>query len=221
MHFPSKGNTTITIAFTRSTGTKSYSYSTNEELPANHKLNIEGTYSQSQGVTLTGIITGEEWGEDKNITFSFDETNVTEEPSTPPTDLPTAGGTYQDHYVVAVNGNVVTVLSNKQDRNLGITGSTSDPVASINSIAEGWAAEEGVSGTWRVPTDAEARIFLVDPNSFTPKYAGNTCSYFCLDGTTLKGIILRNDNGTRIIDGYVSEFSDVIWLRPVMDITVQ
>ena len=222
MSFPSKGKPTITIAFTRSSGTKSYSYTFNEELPANHKINIEGTYSQSQGVELTGIITGSEWGENKDITFDFDETNTTEENNPTPTGLPEAGDTYQDHYVVAVNGNVVTVLSNKQQRNLGITESTSNPVTTINSIVEGWAAEEGVSGTWRVPTDAEARIFLVDPNSFEPRYAGNTCSYFCIDGNTLKGIILRkNNDDTRTIDGYESVLSDMIWLRPVMDITVQ
>ena len=222
MHFPSKGNTTITIAFTRSTGTKSYSYSTNEELPANHKLNIEGTYSQSQGVTLTGIITGEEWDEDKNITFSFDETNVTEEPSTPPTDLPTAGGTYQDHYVVAVNENVVTVLSNKETNHLDVNENDMEATwSAINGALASWAAEDGVSGTWRVPIESEARAFLLDKNSFdigTP----NNYHYFFKENSIIKCIIVKwTATGKRSIEGTTNELTLNTRLRPVMDITVQ
>jgi hypothetical protein len=227
MHFPSKGNPTVTISFTRGSATKSYSCVLNQELPANHHLILEGTYTETQGVTLTGVISGEEWGDDVTITFSFDETNSEggEDPNNNNNNNTTytAGGTYNNHYIVAMNGNTLTVLSNNQARNLVSTiGNFTNLEAKINNTLAEWAAEEGVSGTWRVPTDAEARIFLVDPNSFEPKYASNTCSYYCLDGNTLKGIILRkNNNETRTIDGYISEFTDATWLRPVTDITIE
>ena len=116
LHFPSKGKPTITITFTREDGLKSYSYTANEELAANHHFTIEGTYTQSQGVTLTGIIYNSEWGEDKTITFDFDDENISDngggdDSGNTDVTMPTPGSTYKGCYVVAVNGNTATLLS--------------------------------------------------------------------------------------------------------------
>ena len=73
--FPSVGNPTITVAFTSSEGTVNYSYSTTEPLTANHKIDIEGTYTEQATLQLTGTITGSEWDTDQTITFDFNETN--------------------------------------------------------------------------------------------------------------------------------------------------
>lgn len=74
--FPSVGCPTITVGFTSSEGTVNYSYSTTEPLTANHKIDIEGTYTEQATLQLTGTITGSEWDTDQAITFDFNETNA-------------------------------------------------------------------------------------------------------------------------------------------------
>ena len=74
--FPSVGCPTITVGFTSSEGTVNYSYSTTEPLTANHKIDIEGTYTEQATLQLIGTITGSEWDTDQTITFDFNETNA-------------------------------------------------------------------------------------------------------------------------------------------------
>ena len=72
---PSAGKPTITVNFTSAEGTTSYSYSAAEELVANRKLSIEGTYTEQAKLKVTGTITGNDWDEDQAISFEFDETS--------------------------------------------------------------------------------------------------------------------------------------------------
>ena len=72
---PSAGKPTITVNFTSAEGTTSYSYSAAEELVANRKLSIEGTYTEQAKLKVTGSITGNDWDEDQAISFEFDETS--------------------------------------------------------------------------------------------------------------------------------------------------
>lgn len=74
---PSADNATITVDFVSSTGTKSYSYSSDQELPANHKVVIDGTYTEQATLQLTGVVSTSDWEEDKSISFEFDETKAT------------------------------------------------------------------------------------------------------------------------------------------------
>ena len=54
--FPSKGQPTITIHFTRSGNTTSYSYTASAAIEANHHFAVEGSYTEVQGVTLSASI---------------------------------------------------------------------------------------------------------------------------------------------------------------------
>jgi hypothetical protein len=73
-YYPSDGKPTITVRFTWPSDTKkSYSYQSNVAWPANHKVKIEGTYTASQGIKLSGTLTGSEWGADIVEKFNFDE----------------------------------------------------------------------------------------------------------------------------------------------------
>ena len=99
MLFPSKGTPTIKVSFTTSEGTQSYSYTASEELPANHHFTIKGTYVAAQGIALTGILTASAWGEDRTVTFNFDETSI-----------PVAGSRYDGYYVISVNETARTAL---------------------------------------------------------------------------------------------------------------
>lgn len=67
------GQATIKVSLKTDKNTKSYSYTSTDELKANYKINITGTYNEN-GITLNGTITGATWQGVKNINFNFDET---------------------------------------------------------------------------------------------------------------------------------------------------
>lgn len=226
MHFPSKGNPTVTISFTRGSSTKSYSCVLDQELPANHHLILEGTYTETQGVTLTGVISGEEWGDDVTITFSFDETNSEggEDPNNNNNNTTyTAGDTYNNHYIVAVNGNTLTVLSNTERDGFSINeDNMTAALNTINSALANWSTttDENFTGEWRVPTNDETRAFLRDPNSFNIP-SGSTLYYLIKDENSLKSIrITTRDDGTRNVSTPSATIGNITRLRPVIDITL-
>lgn len=68
----SPGNATVKISFTANDGTHSFSYTSPEELKANYKVRIEGTYV-SGDLNLSGTITGTTWAGTKDVTFTFNE----------------------------------------------------------------------------------------------------------------------------------------------------
>lgn len=70
---PSSSPASITVRITTASGTRSYTYSTSNELEAGYKISIEGTYTEAVGVTLSGTITGAEWLGERTIRFDFDE----------------------------------------------------------------------------------------------------------------------------------------------------
>ena len=244
--FPSKGKPTITVYFTRSSGVKSYSYTASEAIEPNHHMSIEGTYTESQGVTLTGILAGTAWGEDKTITFNFDEQSAsaggnsgensggntgensggntgddsgnTGGGNTVSDDVPTAGSTYKGCYVVAVNGKTATLLSTTE-RDLYKTSSDrpEESLALLQNDLASWPAIEGITGTWRIPTEAEARIFITDPNSFYIKESAEGY-YYIMVGDALKSLEFGKN---RTVKGVWDKLDAGKRLRPVMDVTFE
>lgn len=71
------GTATVKVSFTTGDNIHSYSYNCPKELKANYKVNINGTYS-SDGVELSGSLTGVEWAGTTDVTFSFDESGESE-----------------------------------------------------------------------------------------------------------------------------------------------
>ena len=245
-HFPSKGKPVITVRFTRPTGTKSFSYTAAEELPANHKVKIEGTYTQKEGVNITGVLTGSEWGEDKIITFEFDNESATgTDPADPdddntdpdntdpdnndptpstPTDTPEVGSFYQGCYVLSVNGNNATLVSPSEAYSIDVTkGDNAAKIETINNYLSSSKWNPGddvtVSGTWRIPTEDEARAFLVDPTCVT---ITGTKDYFCLNNGELMAVTVTMNYATQsqTIKNTTSETGLSTRLRPVIDITL-
>ena len=233
-HFPSKGKPVITVRFTRPSGTKSYSYTAAEELPANHKVKIEGTYTQKEGVSLTGVLTGTEWGEDKVITFDFDDTNSTTTTpdngentgdntgeDNPSTDAPEVGSFYQGCYVLSVSGKNVTLVSPTEQANVAtasMLGKDDLALAAINDALATWTAGDNVNGTWRLPTEDEARTFLADPTCVT---INDEAEYFCLVDNELMAVIIKYNYAQQkqLVKGTES-WSLRSRLRPVIDITL-
>ncbi|MBO4826535.1 MAG: FimB/Mfa2 family fimbrial subunit [Prevotella sp.] len=153
----------ITVRITTPTGTRSYTYSTSNELEAGYKINIEGTYTETVGVTLSGTITGAEWKGERTISFDFDESGSNTSGDSPNDngssdgDLPAVGTLYQGCYVLANNGTTATLLSpNEASIGKSHTTYTYDAEGLNEAISNliATTAVDGISG-WRLPTLAE------------------------------------------------------------------
>ena len=157
---------TIKVSLTTSSVTKSYSYSSTQELKANHKIYISGTY-YGDGIKLNGTITGATWDEPIDITFNFDdngssteENNGNEDNNDDVTtgDSPLVGTAYKECYVLksekSGNNTVLTLMSATEKNSLDFTKGDQESIkaATENAIQE--LAVDGISG-WRLPTQAE------------------------------------------------------------------
>lgn len=172
---PSSQPATIAVNITTSDGTKSYSYSSNEELEAGYKINIEGTYTEAVGVELTGTITGATWKGERTITFNFDESGATGSTTEEPTpsepssgdntvtgDIPAVNTLYHGCFVLSVteiddnSAEVVLVSPNEVQVGKGKLALDRENInlyEYINSkIVE--ASVDGIDD-WRLPTFAE------------------------------------------------------------------
>ena len=214
---PSVGKPTITITI----GTTSFSYSCPNELEANHKITIEGTYkeptTQPAELTLTGTINGVAWGEDSHVSFDF---GPEDKPSTPSGDIPAEGSTYLGCYVLKVNGNEVTLLSPSQQQHIVEDNDDAATVSSkISTELQSW--EPTISTNWRLMTKEEAGIIRSNfnsINSMSEKEKGaaisNMYAYFCTDGNNIYHFQIANAN-------FIEGGRKTTWLRPVTTITIQ
>ena len=214
---PSVGKPTITITI----GTTSFSYSCPNELEANHKITIEGTYkeptTQPAELTLTGTINGVAWGEDSHVSFEF---GPEDKPSTPSGDIPAEGSTYLGCYVMKVNGNEVTLLSPSQQQHIVEDNDDAATVSSkISTELQSW--EPTISTNWRLMTKEEAGIIRSNfnsINSMSEKEKGaaisNMYAYFCTDGNNIYHFQIANAN-------FIEGGRKTTWLRPVTTITIQ
>lgn len=228
MMFPSKGNPSVVVYFIRGENTKSYAYIASEPIEANHHFTVDGTYTEAQGVSLVGVISGVEWGEDRTITFDFDETNATSgdnnnnNNNSPSATEPVAGSTYDGYYVVSVDDthrtavllaqNTVSYTANNNYTQAQWKTALNNAMSTLDkpSVAPSESA-------WRVPTLAECSIFLVDESVTT--YTGNDSPmYFCLKNDDLVRVFAEKSNETYTVTDVASIYNGLM-LRPVIDIT--
>lgn len=216
---PSVNKPTITITIDNT----SFSYNCATEMTANHKINIEGTYKPATvttptEVTLTGTITGATWEEEKAIDFNFGE--GTNEQETPAASVPKVGEIYQGCYVLAVDGNKVTLLSPSQEKNIiGKEDNDKQEVLTknINTKLATW--EQSISTSWRLMDNNEAKLIqssYSDINKVlnSDMQLNTSYSYFCINGSDVCVFML---NGNSINKG--GSYST--FLRPVTTITIQ
>lgn len=223
--FPSKGTPTITISFTTSEGTQSYSYSTNQTLEANHHVILSGTYEGHQGVSLTGVLLSEEWGEDITITFGFDDPtdNNNSNPSDPTT-TPVPGQFYHDYYVVSVDPtNHKAVLLSKKKVDFTTTSYTDEKIlltAFVTPLAQ-LAKPSGLScEEWRVPEESEVQIFSKNENVVEFDSKGRSQTFYCFSVSgALEQAFTKKLSETEFEFKTYSSLAEGIHLRPVIDIT--
>jgi hypothetical protein len=161
---PSSQPASVSVNITVGGATKTYTYSCSDQLEAAYKINIDGTYTEAVGVSLTGTITGATWLGERTISFEFDEdgTNGTNgndpsEPNNSSSDIPAVGDTYQGCYVLAVNDAddyaEVTLLSPTELTGIDYTTDMQTHIdAALATVTDG-----DISG-WEVPTTAEAQL---------------------------------------------------------------
>lgn len=234
--FPSKSKPVITITFTADGAEpRSYSYSSDEELLANHKYNLEGTYTEPLGVTITGSITAQAWDSSvTGIAFDFDESNSTNSSSTDdpssgndnpssgtgdPSQVPVAGETYKGCYVVSVNTEAHSaVLLSPTDKTNYTQDGLNKILPYLNSDLASWPSVSGVTGTWRIPTVEEVRIF-----AFTSDLMDNVTNFkilYCYNSAILNSIkVKRLYDNSIVVDEPNTDYGPIYILRPVIDIS--
>ena len=202
-YFPSNGNPTITISFTRTNGVKAYSYQAAEPFEANHQVVIEGTYSEENNAVLSATINTQDWDTESNELFNFTEGNL----------VPVAGQAYLGYYVVSVNysDRSAVLLRKKQEDGIDSEGGMNQKFATITKKPEGVTC-----GDWRLPTSEECAIFIAD-NIVNGLYFN--AWYYCKDGNTLKKMYNRKEGDIITIQGPENTGYDAdIYFRPVIDI---
>lgn len=226
----------ISVNITIGGTTKTYTYSTSDELEAGYKISIEGTYTEAVGVTLSGTITGAAWLGERTIRFDFDESgcgssdngdegNGNEE-SGDVSELPAVGTLYQGCYVLANNGITATLLS-PNEVSIGKSYSTyaydADGLAeTINNLIASTAID-GING-WRLPTLAELNTIYSASETANALFEAdggtaltNARRYFYNDaeGDLLYRVLSSPDTSGD------ADFPSATYVRPVTIITKQ
>lgn len=232
---PPSGNTlTIAVNIVKPTGTTTYTYNSSEVLEAAGKVNIEGTYTETVGVTLTGTITGATWKSEKTISFEFNESgtqtadsgngnetgggdNNNNDDDVITGDVPTVGSTYQTCYVLAVtekdNGISEVLLLSPNETTPLAGGETQEEAFSKVETAMSNCSVNGING-WRLMTKDEAVIFY---NSSAPnKKSGQNNRYLAIENEVLKAFTF----GTVSVASAQS-FAATNILRPVTIIKIK
>ena len=96
---PSSVAPTIALSFTTATGVEVYRKTVDDAIAANTKLNVEGTYAETQPSTFSATITAQAWpASPREISFDFDETD-----NGALSAAPVAGQMHDGYYVISVN----------------------------------------------------------------------------------------------------------------------
>ena len=180
---PSSEPASVGVSITLGGATKTYTYSTTDELSAGYRISIDGTYTEAIGVNLTGTITGAAWLGQRTISFTFDESgsvavngggnndngggentgggNNDDNHDNQDNTIPAVGDTWNGGYVLAVGeadgeGNVdVTILS--ADERVGwFDGNAATMAANVASVLSDVGGDSGID--WHVPSRDEAKL---------------------------------------------------------------
>ena len=217
---PSSQPASISVNITSGGATKTYTYSCSDQLEAAYKINIDGTYAEAVGVSLTGTITGATWLGDRTISFEFDENgsnaaenndnnsgdNNNETPNNQD-NFPAVGDTYQGCYVLAVT----TIDANSAELTLLSPNESTVTSASNANAALATLGVDGISD-WSIPTKDQIDAFYAAKDDITP--APERQRYLWQDGTTMKQRYMSDGSDSN------ANFNYAIFLRPVATVSI-
>ncbi|MBQ8712100.1 MAG: FimB/Mfa2 family fimbrial subunit [Prevotella sp.] len=212
---PSVGAPTISVTI----GSKTYSYTCQQALEANHKLTIEGKYCDNM-FTLSGTITGATWDSEQTIRFQFNTDGTSQTVSEPThsgsessSNIPETGTLYHNTYfVLSVNDHEVTLWS-PTEKAINFGSSVDLSLVDIELAAYN---EQDHTGIWRLPTKTEAKTIIASIskiNNLTTPF--NTVGYWFSDNG--KTDSFSADKGQWKDIGYQGGVN----LRPVTTITIE
>ena len=229
---PSSQPASVSVNITVGGTTKTYTYSTSNELEAGYKISIVGTYTEAVGVSLTGTIEGATWLGERTISFDFDESgssatddpadnpgsDPTDNPGSDPATFPAAGDTYQGCFVlaseVAADGESAEVTLLAPTELTGWFDYDQAAMATAVEAALGQVAVTGISG-WAVPTRNEAKLIyqsrqsIGDLTAATYLWQADNGSYYALKPSSA--------NETNAL---TAALSATTVLRPVATVTI-
>ena len=238
---PSSQPASVSVNVTIGGTTTTYTYSTSDQLEAGYKINIDGTYTEAVGVSLTGTITGATWLGERTITFTFDENGATAaENNTDPTpdpsptgagSVPAVGDIYQTCYVLAVSDADdhadVTLLSPNEttigDSYADITSgaiTAEAKTAAVQAAVDAKIAEADVDAVsdWRLPTYAELNAIYAAREAINDAFDTDVTgggNYLYDDNGSVKQRNLSFTTGEGI-----TTFGATTRIRPVVTVTI-
>ena len=237
---PSNQPASVSVNITSGSTTKTYTYSTNNELEAGYKINIEGTYTEAVGVNLTGTITGAMWLGERTISFEFDENgssaadddnggdNGNNDTPGNAEGFPAVGSTYQGCYVlksiVADDGQSaeLTLLSPNETT---ISKAYNDAsfighLEVLEALIDEKLAEADVDGIsdWRLPTYDELNIIYASLDAINMAFESDVSAsgkyLYDASGTILYRILSQTT-----ADGF-DNFGATARIRPVATVSI-
>ena len=218
---PSSQPASVSVNITIGGTTKTYTYSTSDQLEAAYKINIDGTYAEAVGVSLTGTITGATWLGERTISFEFDENgsnvsgnndnngggnNNNDNPNNQD-NFPAAGDTYQGCYVLAVS----VIDANSAELTLLSPNESTVTSASNANAALATLGVDGISD-WSIPNQAQMDLFYAAKGDITPAPAGQR--YLWQGDTSLRQRYMSDGSDSN------ANFNYAIFLRPVATVSI-
>ena len=218
---PSNQPASVSVNITIDGATKTYTYSCSDQLEAAYKINIDGTYTEAVGVSLTGTITGANWLGERTISFEFNESGSSasgdensgnggsdDSGDDDSCELPSAGDTYKGCYVL-----VSTVAEDGESAELTLL-SPNERAVSSESDANNALATLGVDGIsdWSIPTEAQIDAFYAAKGDITPAPVGSR--YLWQGDTSLRQRYMSDGSDSK------ANFNYTIFLRPVAVVSI-
>lgn len=226
--FGASGEATITVQMTTGNVTRSYAYFSNDELNANYKVSISGSYNSNE-FDLSGTITGEEWAGTKDISFTFaeeEESDTTKTPDTPvdPDDplIGTLHSTKKGFYVsCTVNGDGTKTYLLMSTTALSTDKSsepTQEEAASLIKTKINSLSDIKASTGWRLPLREELLAFKAIKSKYpssagTFTYGSSTAYYYQKEDGTIAALKIQGETDK-------TPMKNLIYIRAFTTITV-
>ena len=217
---PSSVAPTIALSFTTATGVEVYRKTVDDAIAANTKLNIEGTYAETQPSTFSATITAQTWpASAREISFDFDETD-----NGALSAVPVAGQMHDGYYVISVNeANRTAILLAKTHISYTAPGEKAadapeaDWIASFVTPMASLEKPFAAIGDWRLPTFAECSYFTADATQVRVRNGASSAYLFMNDDGLRWGQTTFKDEGNEFNSG--GGYNSSHYLRPVIEVS--
>ena len=206
---PSADKPTISIIIDNTT----FSYTCEEEISANHKISIDGTYTGQGGLTnilLSGTVTGDSWEDEQTISFIFNKDEHETDNGSTNESVPEVGSYYQGCYVLTVSGKQAIILSSIEEDNVFET-EDSYKTQKVTDALKNWSVPN-ISANWELPDYNLLQVILAEAANISPSLDNKSYAYM---QNALQAFIIKNGKLE------ISILTNKTYLRPVARLTFE